>query len=119
MKRTLIAVLAVLLLASLMGCRQRQAGLTEYHEALSLIDQGDTPAALTLLEKAGHRATTDSANASGLHFMMADPTTAAASATLLHYIIGRSWRTARSMHAVGHTASWPTMPWTWATPKRP
>lgn len=72
MKRTLIAVLAVLLLASLMGCRQRQAGLTEYHEALSLIDQGDTPAALTLLEKAGHRATTDSANASGLHFMMAD-----------------------------------------------
>lgn len=72
MKRTLIAILAALLLASLMGCRQRQAGLAEYHEALSLIDQRDTPAALTLLEKAGHRATTDSANASGLHFMMAD-----------------------------------------------
>ncbi len=63
MKRTLIAVLAALLLASLVGCRQRQAGLAEYHEALSLIDQGDAPAALTLLEKAGQRAATDSLRA--------------------------------------------------------
>ena len=63
MKRILIISLAVLLLTSLVGCRQRQAGLAEYHEALSLIDQGDTPAALTLLEKAARLATTDSLRA--------------------------------------------------------
>lgn len=63
MKRIQITILAALLLASLVGCRQRQAGLVEYHEALSLIDQGDAPAALTLLEKAGQRATTDSLRA--------------------------------------------------------
>ena len=63
MRRTLIISFAAFLLASLVGCQQRQAGLTEYHEALSLIDQGDAPAALTLLEKAGQRATTDSLRA--------------------------------------------------------
>lgn len=62
MKRTQIASL-VLLLTTLVGCQQRQAGLAEYHEALSLIDHGDAPAALTLLEKAGQRATTDSLRA--------------------------------------------------------
>lgn len=63
MRRTLIISFAALLLASLVSCRQKQAGLAEYHEALSLIDQGDAPAALTLLEKAGQRATTDSLRA--------------------------------------------------------
>lgn len=63
MKRTQIVVLAALMLATLVGCQQRQAGLAEYHEALSLIDHGDAPAALTLLEKAGQRATTDSLRA--------------------------------------------------------
>lgn len=56
-------IILVLLLAMLVGCQQRQAGLVEYHEALSLIDQGDAPAALTLLEKAGILATTDSLRA--------------------------------------------------------
>ena len=50
-------------MTTLTGCQQKQAGLTEYHEALSLIDQGDAPAALTLLEKASQRATTDSLRA--------------------------------------------------------
>jgi tetratricopeptide (TPR) repeat protein len=63
MRRTLIISFAALLLASLVSCRQKQAGLAEYHEALSLIDQGDAPAALTLLEKAGQLATTDSLRA--------------------------------------------------------
>ena len=63
MKRTQIVVLASLMLASLVGCQQRQSGLAEYHEALSLIDQGDAPAALTLLEKAGKLASTDSLRA--------------------------------------------------------
>lgn len=63
MKRTQIVVLAALLLATLVGCQQRQSGLAEYHEALSLIDQGDAPAALMLLEKAGKLATTDSLQA--------------------------------------------------------
>jgi len=64
MKRVLITTtLAALLLTTLAGCRQRQAGLAEYHEALSLIDQGDAPAALTLLEKAGKLASTDSLRA--------------------------------------------------------
>lgn len=62
MKRILTIIL-VSLLASLTGCQRRHAGLAEYHEALSLIDQGDAPAALTLLEKAGQRATTDSLRA--------------------------------------------------------
>lgn len=38
MKRTLIISFAVLLMTTLTGCQQKQAGLTEYHEALSLID---------------------------------------------------------------------------------
>ena len=63
MKRTQIVVLAALMLATLVGCQKRQAGLAEYHEALSLIDQGDAPAALTLLEKAGKLASTDSLRA--------------------------------------------------------
>ena len=63
MKRTLIISFAALLLTTLTGCQQKQAGLAEYHEALSLIDQGDAPAALTLLEKAGQKATTDSLRA--------------------------------------------------------
>jgi len=47
----------VLILAS---CQQREAGLREYHEALALMEQGDAPQALQMLERAQQRATTDS-----------------------------------------------------------
>ena len=63
MRRIQTIALLPLLTLVLAGCQQRQAGLAEYHEALALIDQGDTPAALTQLEKAGTLASTDSLRA--------------------------------------------------------
>ena len=59
MKRRHIFIITVLL-AVACACSQRQAGLREYHEALSLIEQGDAPSALKKLEQAAELATTDS-----------------------------------------------------------
>ena len=50
----------MVLLAVVCACSQRQAGLREYHEALSLIEQSDAPSALKKLEQAAELATTDS-----------------------------------------------------------
>jgi len=59
MKR-LHPLIVMVLLAVVCACSQRQAGLREYHEALSLIEQGDAPSALKKLEQAAELATTDS-----------------------------------------------------------
>ena len=61
--KLLRTIVLVPLLLTLWSCQQKQAGLAEYHKALSLIDQGDAPAALNLLEKAAGLATTDSLRA--------------------------------------------------------
>lgn len=56
--------IALLLLTLLLcGCQRQQAGLSDYHEALALMEQGDAPAALQKLETAGRKATTDSLRA--------------------------------------------------------
>lgn len=58
--RLLMAALALLLFVA---CQRRQAGLSEYHEALQLMEQGDAPSALERLERAAELATTDSLRA--------------------------------------------------------
>ena len=45
------------------ACTNRQAGLSEYHEALALMEQGDAPSALERLEQAAELAQTDSLRA--------------------------------------------------------
>ena len=56
---TIIALLLILVSA----CTNRQSGLNEYHEALELMEQGDSPSALERLERAGELAQTDSLRA--------------------------------------------------------
>ncbi len=55
----------ILLLALMVfsACTNRQAGLSEYHEALALMEQGDAPSALERLEQAAELAQTDSLRA--------------------------------------------------------
>lgn len=48
------------LLIALASCSRQEAGLREYHEALTLMEQGDAPSALKQLERAQELATTDS-----------------------------------------------------------
>ena len=56
-------ILLTFLLVVVCACSQRQAGLAEYHEALELMDKGDTPAALRKLQRASELASTDSLRA--------------------------------------------------------
>jgi len=60
MLRKILYVAALLLICA---CHQRQPGLSVYHEALALAEQGDAPAALKRLQRAGELARTDSLRA--------------------------------------------------------
>ena len=51
------------LLVVVCACSRRQAGLSEYHEALALMDRGDAPAALRRLQRASEMAHSDSLRA--------------------------------------------------------
>lgn len=60
MRKKILYVAALLLLSA---CGGRQPGLDTYHEALAMAEQGDAPAALKQLQRAGRQARTDSLRA--------------------------------------------------------